>query len=84
MILIHFRYSREMRSNENIYLCMCITHNLIHSGYHNRYDSSLSSHYRRDGRRFKITYGSGGVVGFTSIDTITVSCVRIKFSIGQL
>lgn len=57
---------------------------LIHSGKHNRYDSSVSNDYRRDGRHFKITYGSGGVAGFTSIDTVTVSCVKIKFSIGQL
>lgn len=39
---------------------------------HKRYDSSKSKQYKRDNRKFHITYGTGEVSGFTSIDSVTV------------
>lgn len=56
----------------DIYVSIC-----VYVGKRKKYDSSLSNDYREDGRRFKITYGSGGVVGFTSIDTIKVSILKM-------
>lgn len=45
---------------------------------HKKYDSSKSKNYKRDNRKFHITYGTGEVAGFTSIDSITVrSCLCI-------
>lgn len=38
---------------------------------HNTYKSSSSSTYVKNGTLFNITYGSGGVEGFTSQDTVT-------------
>lgn len=81
LITICSRERKNENQYENIYLCacVCVTYDLIHSGKHNRYDSSQSGDYREHGHRFKVTYGSGGVVGFTSIDTITVSCANEVF-----
>lgn len=42
---------------------------------HKKYDSSKSKNYKRDNRKFHITYGTGEVAGFTSIDSITVRSV---------
>jgi len=40
---------------------------------HKRYDSKKSSTYKPDGKEFKITYGSGSVQGFQSIDTVCIA-----------
>ena len=37
---------------------------------HSTYDSSKSSTYQKDGKKFSITYGSGSVSGFQSVDNI--------------
>jgi hypothetical protein len=39
---------------------------------HSRFESSKSSTYKKAGKPFKIEYGSGGVTGTTSIDTVTM------------
>lgn len=40
---------------------------------HKYYDSDKSSTYHTNGTKFKIEYGSGGVVGFVGEDTTTVA-----------
>lgn len=45
---------------------------------HNTYDSDNSSTYKADGRNFSITYGSGGVNGFLSLDTALVAGADIS------
>jgi len=48
---------------------------------HTRYNSSKSSTYEKDGRALDITYGSGGIKGFLSKDTVSVGPVAVK---GQI
>ena len=45
---------------------------------HPRYDESKSSTYEKDGRTYKVQYGSGPVEGFFSKDTVTVGDVDVK------
>ena len=46
-------------------------------GLHSRYTSSSSSTYIKNGTSFHITYGSGPVSGFQSIDTVNVGGLSI-------
>merc|ERR1712032_995195 len=48
---------------------------------HPRYDESKSSTYEKDGREYKVQYGSGPVEGVFSKDTVTVGGIDVK---GQL
>jgi len=45
---------------------------------HKKYDSSKSSTYVADGRAFNITYGSGSMEGFLSVDTLGLSDLTVK------
>jgi cathepsin D len=45
---------------------------------HKKYDSSASSSYVSNGTSFNITYGSGGVSGFVSADTLNVAGLVVK------
>jgi len=45
---------------------------------HQKYESSTSSTYKPDGKDFVIQYGSGGVKGFQSVDTVSVGPVKVK------
>jgi len=44
---------------------------------HNKYASDKSSTYKADGRSLKIQYGSGGIEGFLSIDTLTCGDIAV-------
>lgn len=44
---------------------------------HNRYDSSSSSTFRKNGSSFAIRYGSGSVAGILSTDTLTIGSVSV-------
>jgi len=48
---------------------------------HPRYDETKSKTYEKDGREYKVQYGSGPVEGIFSKDTVTVGSVDVK---GQL
>merc|ERR1719410_2404199 len=48
---------------------------------HPRYDKSKSTAYEKDGREYKVQYGSGPVEGVFSKDTVTVGGIDVK---GQL
>jgi hypothetical protein len=45
---------------------------------HNKYDSSKSNTYVKNGTAFNILYGSGGVEGFLSQDNINIAGVTVK------
>lgn len=52
---------------------------------HKYFDSSKSTTYKTDGTKFNITYGSGAVVGFAGIDTVTVAGLRAENALfGQI
>lgn len=45
---------------------------------HRKYNSSASSTYIAQGDPFKIYYGSGSLIGITSIDTVTIAGIKIS------
>ncbi|KAL5357736.1 aspartic peptidase domain-containing protein [Aspergillus floccosus] len=45
---------------------------------HNKYDSSASSTYKKNGTEFAIKYGSGSLSGFVSEDTLKIGDLKIK------
>lgn len=45
---------------------------------HNKYDSSASSTYKKNGSDFSIQYGSGSLSGFVSEDTVEIGDLKIK------
>jgi len=53
--------------------------------YHDKYDSSKSSSYKKDGRAFKITYGSGSIDGTVSQDkTVLGDATAANFAFGEV
>ena len=53
---------------------------------HSKYDSNKSSSYQKNGKEFKIQYGSGGVEGILSADTVEVAGEKLKatdFTFGE-
>ena len=53
--------------------------------YHDKYDSSKSSSYKKDGRPFKITYGSGSIDGTVSQDTAVLGdATATSFAFGEV
>ena len=45
---------------------------------HNKYDSSSSSTYKKNGTEFAIRYGSGSLTGFVSEDTVRIGDLEIE------
>ena len=45
---------------------------------HNKYDSSQSSTYKRNGSHFEIQYGSGSMEGFVSQDNFGIGDLKLK------
>lgn len=45
---------------------------------HQKYDSSSSSTYKKNGSEFAIQYGSGSLEGFVSQDTVTIGDLTVK------
>lgn len=45
---------------------------------HNKYDSSESSTYKKNGSEFSIRYGSGSLSGFVSNDVVRIGDLEIK------
>jgi saccharopepsin len=45
---------------------------------HQKYDSSASSSYKKNGTEFEIRYGSGSLSGFVSQDDVTIGDLKIK------
>lgn len=53
--------------------------------YHSKYSSADSSTYSKDGQAFVINYGSGGIQGFVSKDTVKMGDVTTPdFSFGEV
>ena len=52
--------------------------------YHATYDSKKSSTYKKDGEKFDITYGSGGVKGTVSWDTAKIGDVSSVMGFGEV
>ncbi|KAL0489225.1 cathepsin D [Acrasis kona] len=52
---------------------------------HQKYESGSSSTYKPDGKEFVIQYGSGGVKGYQSKDTVSMGPVKVKdYTFGEV
>ena len=52
---------------------------------HNTYKSGQSSTYEKDGKKFKLEYGSGGISGFWSKDTVDFGDLEATtFTLGEV
>jgi saccharopepsin len=69
-------------SNLWMYSSTC---NAIPCWYHDKFDATKSSTYTKNGESFKIQYGSGGIDGFVSQDTVTLGdATTANFGFGEV
>ena len=69
-------------SNVWVYSSRCTD---IPCSYHKLFDGSKSSTYAKDGSKFELHYGSGGVSGYQSYDTVKFGgATAEKFHFGEI